>query len=290
MPDSRPVLVIGASGGIGGYLVEYLRRNQLVVGTRLSSAGPNGFPVLDATSADAVREMLDSTRPNTVVITAALADVDRCEEEPELSFWVNVRLPELVAAECAGRDVSVVHLSTDYVFAGLDGPYAEDDPTGPINVYGQHKLDGEQAVLSSRARAAVLRTSLVYGGTRPAAAELLAASLAAGQAVRLSARHRNSPTDVADLAFAVNAVVGGKHLGVFHIAGPETMSRLSFGRTVARTLGVPETFVQPSAGPSLTRAPRPARCGLRIGKAAQAFGYRPRALAAGLAEHFSAAV
>lgn len=233
--------------------------------------------------------MLDGVRPGALLIAAAMADVDRCQREPRLSFAANVRLPEIVSRECARRGIFVVHLSTDYVFDGRGGPYAEDDATGPVNVYGRHKLEGERMVLESGAAAAVLRTCVVYGGDRPGAAETVAAALREGRTVRLSETHVNTPTHVADLAWAVHAVLRQGVTGLFHTGGPEPMSRLEFGRAVAHALGRDPDSVEPAApATGGDRAPRPAACGLRVDKAAAAFGYRPRPVGEGLAALFGA--
>ena len=107
---------------------------------------------------------LDEVRPQWIVNAAAYTAVDRAEKEKAEAFNVNDRGPEILAQEAVKRGISLVHFSTDYVFSGEGTePYREDDPTGPIQVYGKSKLAGERKVLESCPHALVLRISWLYG-------------------------------------------------------------------------------------------------------------------------------
>lgn len=272
-------MVVGASGNIGGSILEALRRRGPATGTFLAARVPS-LVRLDAADRRATRDLLEALRPRAVVIAAALVDVDRCELEPDRSYRANVLVAESVADVCADLDAQVVYLSTDYVFDGADGPYDETAATGPLNVYGRHKLDGERTVLGRAGTAAVVRTSVAYGGPRPGAVERLLHALRSGTPVELSDRHFNTPTAAADVASLVCDIIDAGSGGIFHAAGPETMSRLDFGRIVARAFGISDALVQPQpASAAQPPARRPERCGLSISRAAREFGYRPGRLA-----------
>lgn len=278
----RPVVVIGASGNVGGSILEALRRHGPATGTRHRSTAPS-LVQLDALDPRTTRELLACLRPRAVVIAAGLTDVDRCELQPSESYRANVLLARVVAEASADLGVHVVYLSSDYVFDGTSGPYTETAALSPVNVYGRHKAHGERTVLDKGGFAAVVRTSVVYGGHRPGAVERLLAALRAGEPVRLSDRHHNTPTAAADVARVVCDVIDAGATGTFHAAGPQTMSRLDFGRTVARVFGIDEARVQPApAGGAQAAARRPERCGLLIARAVREFGYQPRPLAVGL--------
>jgi dTDP-4-dehydrorhamnose reductase len=282
---SLRVLVVGASGSVGAQLLRAFATPGRAAGTCHTRAAPGLIP-LDAADDAAVEALFRSLRPRVVVCSAALADVDRCEEEPGLSHRANVAAPRTLAQACARHRVRLVHLSTDYVFDGRAGPYAEHDAPAPLNVYGRHKLEGERAVLAASPDALVVRTSVVYGGRcpeAPGAAGQVVHFLSRGEPLALSARHRGSPTHVDDLAAGVQALLRAGKTGTWHLGGPESCTRLEFGMAVANAFGLPPALLSPlqeDAGPR--RAPRPLRCGLRVDRAIREVGYRPLSVADGL--------
>jgi len=159
------ILLTGAAGQLGRELAPRLAQYGEVVGVD-RSASPADTPLKqDLADATALDRLLAKIRPALIVNAAAHTAVDRAEEEREQSFRLNAELPARLAAWAQANDAPLVHYSTDYVFAGDAGrPYVEDDPTAPLNVYGESKLAGEQAVADSGCRHVTLRTSWVYSG------------------------------------------------------------------------------------------------------------------------------
>lgn len=197
-----------------------------VIGHEVVAVGP---PELDLAlpSDAAVYAALRTARPDAIVNAAAHTAVDKAESEPDLAFAINAAGAGAVARAAARIGVPLVHVSTDYVFAGDKAePYVESDPTGPTGVYGASKLAGEEAVLSSGADAAILRTAWVYS---PFGANFVKTMLRLAEtrdAVDVVDDQRGSPTNALDLADAVIAVVqnlvGGhdpRHRGLFHATG-----------------------------------------------------------------------
>ncbi|MGO3713197.1 dTDP-4-dehydrorhamnose reductase [Alcaligenes aquatilis] len=118
---------------------------------------------LDITDLKSIQQALERYRPDVLINTAAYTAVDKAESEPETAYLINALAPGLLAQTCAQRGISLIHISTDYVFDGQAAqPYAEDAPTGPMSVYGRSKLDGEQAVLAALPSAVIVRTSWVF--------------------------------------------------------------------------------------------------------------------------------
>ena len=117
----------------------------------------------DLAQAAALRELVREVSPDVIVNAAAYTAVDRAESQQALARAVNAEAPAILAEEARRAGASLIHLSTDYVFDGAKvGAYVEEDATRPLSVYGQTKLDGEHAVMSSGAPAIILRTSWVY--------------------------------------------------------------------------------------------------------------------------------
>jgi dTDP-4-dehydrorhamnose reductase len=154
---SRPtIFVTGAGGQVGFELVRSLAAHGEVIAPDRAA--------LDLADADALVACVRQVRPQLIVNAAAYTAVDRAESERDAAFAVNARAPGILAEEAKRQDAVLIHYSTDYVFDGRrTTPYAEDAPTGPLNVYGASKLEGERAIAQSGAHAIVLRTSWVYG-------------------------------------------------------------------------------------------------------------------------------
>jgi len=197
---------------------------------RLDAPGLNrtflGREAVDLTRPEAAAEAVRAARPDLVIIAAAYTAVDRAESDEDAARLVNAEAPARIAQACAEVGAAVVHVSTDYVFDGSKAaPYVETDPTGPINAYGRTKLAGEQAVLASGARAAVVRTAWVYspwGSNFPKTMLRLAEER---DVLRVVADQVGTPTAAGDLAAAVTelgarlAQGDDRAQGVFHYAG-----------------------------------------------------------------------
>jgi len=187
-----------------------------------------GRPDLDLMAPATVAPALRAANAEVVVNAAAYTAVDKAESEPEVVDAVNARGAGAVAAAASALGLPLVHLSTDYVFAGdLDRPYREDDPTGPRGAYGRSKLAGEAAVAAATPDHAILRTAWVYS---PFGANFVKSMLrlaATRDAIGVVADQHGSPTSALDIADAVLQVCTNLRArpedatlrGIFHMAG-----------------------------------------------------------------------
>jgi dTDP-4-dehydrorhamnose reductase len=203
-----------------------------------------------------------------LVNIGAAADVDACEQERGDRtggvYRANVTIPQELARACAAHGLRFVHVSTDYVFDGEDGPYREDDvPTSAANWYGQTKLDGERAILAVNSAAAIARPSLPYGEAHPRKRDivrLVRARLGDGQPFGGVVDQFITPTWLGDIADGLAALAMGSGNGIYHLAGATILSPYDAALIVARTFGLDERLVQPSTLAAITqagRAPRP---------------------------------
>jgi dTDP-4-dehydrorhamnose reductase len=279
------VVVVGASGQVGAALSRHLRaRGDEVVGTHHRAPGPDTV-ALDITDRKATRELITSTAAQAIFFASAFTHVDGCEDDPGAAFTINRDAPAAAARAAASRRAAFVFYSTEYVFDGTAGPYAEDDPVQPLSVYGRSKLEGEAAVLAAHPEAVVIRTTVLYGfdpqGKNFAYQVLRRAR--AGDRITAPMDQRSSPTYVEDLAAASLALVDKRLSGVFHVAGPDVVPRDEFARAVCRAFALDPGLVQPVATASLAQqAPRPLNAGLRTDRVAS-FGIELQPPAAGLA-------
>jgi dTDP-4-dehydrorhamnose reductase len=239
----------------------------------------------------AIGRIVEQADADLVINAAAYTAVDRAESERELAFLINAESPGAMARACAARGIPLVHVSTDYVFAGGGSrPWREDDPVAPINAYGDSKLAGEQAIWASSARAAILRTSWVFSAH---GANFVKTMLRLSDRPQLKVvdDQRGRPTYAGDLAEA--ALVAGARLaqdpesptGLFHFAGEGAVSWAEFARTIFAMRGgpAPEVAGIPSAEYP-TPAARPANSVLDCERIEGAFGIVPRSWRDGLAE------
>ena len=263
-------LLIGASGPIGSQILRLLGDERCLVTSRKPSS--EAELQLDlatvATKADADR-ILNGHTLDAIYCIAGMTNVEGCEYQPELAHFTNCRGPQMLALVASSLGIPFVYFSTEYVFDGDRGPYAEDAPSNPLSVYGKSKWNGELAVRVTCSNALILRTTVVYGrdsGHKNYVYSLVR-SLAAGKAMRVPQDQISTPTYNRDLAVATIALVERRATGVFHVCGPERMDRLEFARSIAAYFCLDERLLIGVPTSTLgQQAPRPLSAGLSIDK------------------------
>jgi dTDP-4-dehydrorhamnose reductase len=235
---------------------------------------------LDITDAAGIQKILKEVRPRVIVNAAAFTRVDAAEAEPELARQVNADAVWHLATAATASGALLVHLSTDYVFAGdKAGRYFEDDPTGPRSVYGQTKLASEKAASSAREHL-IVRTSWVFGDGTNFIRSILAAALKHSELYVVNDQ-RGLPTYAVDLAQAVDSLVAAGARGLFHVSGGgDPASWAEVAETAVEAAGIevrirPVTTEQYYSGKPGPIAPRPANSALDWSKARQ-MGVRMR--------------
>jgi dTDP-4-dehydrorhamnose reductase len=259
-------LIIGASGLVGGALLRHLAPDA--VGTYRTRALP-GLRRLDAADRVATRSLIGEVRPEVVFFPAADPNVDWCETHPDEARQANV-LPAISALEAAREaNAAFVFFSSDYVFDGRNGPYAEDASPGPLSVYGRQKLEVEERVLAEGGT--VVRTTAVYGIEPPPGKNFVlrvVSSLSRAERVMAPFDQISTPTWSDDLASA--AVRVATRAGVWNAAGRDLLARDAFARLAAEAFDLDASLIDAVPTERLRqRAPRPARGGLRTDKIAR---------------------
>ena len=280
--------------GEGGQVGEALRRTLAPMGEVVIPT----IAELDLTDADAIAKWMSEVRPRWVVNAAAHTAVDKAESEPELAFAINATAPEVLADEAKKIGAAMIHYSTDYIFDGSKTtPWVEDDPPGPLNVYGKSKLAGELAVSGSGAAYFTFRTSWVYGATGNNFVRTMLRLAREREHLKIVADQHGAPTWSWELARMTADVIGqmerraeqGKSSlseaalplsGVYHATGSGATTWYGFAAEAIAELRrrEPETklaSVEPiptSAYP--TPAKRPMNSLLDCGKLERTFGWR----------------
>ncbi|MBI2015038.1 MAG: lipopolysaccharide biosynthesis protein RfbH [Candidatus Rokubacteria bacterium] len=281
----RTALVIGASGLVGGALVRALERSGVEV-TATGHSRAAGMSALDVREAAAVEQCVAAAKPDVIFLAVNVpGGVDRCEEQPDAADAVNVQGTKHVAAAAAQHGATLVYYSTDYVFDGKSGPYAEEDPPNPISVYGRTKLEAEQIVRERVPRHLIVRTTAVYGwdrGSRNFAMQVWE-RLGGGQPLRVPHDQLCNPTLAEYLAETSLRLVQEGVEGVVNVVGRDRMSRADLARQLARAMALDPALVTAVPTSELSqKAPRPLAGGLKIDKLARLLGTEPLDLAESL--------
>ena len=270
------ILVTGREGQVARSLAERGSAHELVFAAR---------PDFDLADAGSIARTIENTRPDLVISAAAYTAVDQAEDEPELAMAINGEAPGHIGRAAASVGAPVLHLSTDYVFDGSgEHAWREEDPTGPIGVYGRTKLAGEQALAASGAAHAILRTAWVYSPFGNNFVKTMLRLAESRDALNVVKDQYGNPTSALDIADALLAVAGrwqdapghGTN-AVYHFAGTGSTNWADFARAIfdsSRKRGGPTcevTGIPSSDYP--TKAQRPANSRLDSAKFADTFGH-----------------
>jgi len=269
----RKILVTGSNGLLGQKVAELLS-NSPDYTLLLTSKQPKSvfhdeqlaYRQLDVTHKGEVESVVEEFEPEVIVHTAAMTNVDACETEREKAWKCNVSAVEnvLYAARLSGA--RLIHLSTDYIFDGKNGPYGEHDRPNPISYYGRTKLASENLVTSSGIPAAIIRTMVLYGlgfDVKLNFALWLVKCLNEEKPVKIVDDQIGSPTLADDLAYGIMKIIELRRNGIYNIAGPDIVSRYEFALAAARIFGYNKKLISPVKTSSMKQpAQRPLKSGL----------------------------
>lgn len=274
--NDGPILVTGGSGQLARCLE--------------AAAGEHGVrrigrPELDFDALDSIVPTLAAIAPRMIINAAAYTAVDKAESEPDAADRANHLGPRLIAEYCAGQNIPLIHISTDYVFDGAKGaPYVETDAPNPTGVYGATKLAGEQAVLAANPQTIVLRTSWVYAAEGKNFVLTMLNAAKKMPKLRVVADQIGNPTNALDLAKAILAIAAiierdgwkDRYKGIYHATGTGTTSWYGLANAVfalAAHYGVSSPEVDAiTTADWPTPARRPADSRLDVHKLESVFG------------------
>ena len=287
------ILVTGTSGLLGLNLSLGMIGTHTIVGADRNKLSGTPFELVkaDLLEPGVCSRLIDEVQPDGIVHTAANANVDACESDPEGARLLNAEFPGQLAELCAKRSIRMIHISTDAVFDGTkDGFYIENDAPNPLGVYASTKLDGERAVLSVNADAAVARVNFFgwsLSGTR-SLSEFFYNNLSAG-------KQANGFTDVwfctmfvGDLADTLVRMLEKGLSGLYHTVGSEALTKYDFGVKIARQFGFDEGLMQPiSVDESGLKAKRSRNLRLSVHKLSTALGNEIPGVSTGIQKFYT---
>jgi dTDP-4-dehydrorhamnose reductase len=242
------ILIIGASGMLGTDLLRELRGDEVVPATSRDA---------DIRDLEQVRTLVTRTEPDWIVLTAAYADVDGSERNPEQAFSINAKGTENVAKIAQEHGVRLFYISTDYLFDGTSGqPYEPDDPIAPLNVYGQSKAAGEKAIRENHTNWCIARTSWLFGASGVSFPEKILRAAETRPELTVVADQVGSPTFTCDLARAIRDLVRMDARGTLNVTNAGSCSWFEFAGEILRQAGRDSVRLSPI---TTAEAGRPAK-------------------------------
>ncbi len=290
----KKVLITGANGLLGQKLI-YQLVGYPDFEVYATSKGENRtllkkrylYIPLDITDELEVRETIDEIKPDVVINTAAMTNVDACEADKEGCWDLNVNATKYLVEACERVGAHFIHLSTDFIFDGENGPYKEEDIPSPLSYYGETKVASEKIVTQAKCSWAIVRTVLVYGVidnmSRSNIVLWAKSALELGKELTVVDDQFRSPTLAEDLAHGCILIAQNEATGVYNISGDEYMCIIDLVKRVARYFGLDESKVKPVSSSTLNQAAkRPPRTGFILDKAKKELGYVPSSFEEGL--------
>lgn len=291
----KTILVTGSNGLLGQKLTENIRSSNKyhLIAT---SKGANRFPEvtgyhyveMDVLDPHSILVVLEKYRPDAVIHTAAMTNVDTCEAQPEQAYQLNVESVKSLLRVCEQFNIQFIHLSTDFIFDGADGPYDETATPNPLSYYGETKLAAEKVVQQAKCPWVIIRTILVYGIVADLSRSNIVlwakGALEKGQPLNVVNDQWRMPTLAEDLAEACLLAVEREAHGVYHISGSDMVSVVELVRRVAAFWKLDASLINEVTSASLNQsAPRPMRTGFILDKSRKDLGYAPHGFEEGLA-------
>ena len=262
---------------------------DVVVASRKFIADAEGYQRWNANGRSDWKELIVQERwkPDVIINTAALTDVDKCEVEREEAWRSNVELVTLITEVARKIDARVIQISTDYVFDGKEGPYTETDRPQPINYYGKTKLAAENICLSSGVDYTIVRTMWLYGESmagKRTFVDWITEGVRRGDSLKIAGDEIGNPTLIDDIGYAILKVIERNIGGIINICGDERISRWEWAKNICSVFnkGSDKHLVEMRSTDLGRKALRPLNSGLVMTKANTLLDFKPVSVMQGL--------
>jgi dTDP-4-dehydrorhamnose reductase len=292
----KKILITGSNGLLGQKLVEKLSQQseiELIATARGANRLDNTsklytYDTMDITNELEVISIINKYKPHCIIHTAAMTNVDMCETDKNNCWSQNVNAVKYLISACQNSNSHLVHLSTDFIFDGLSGPYNEDAQASPLSYYGESKLKAEELLLASNIKYAIARTVLVYGVAHDMSRSNIILwvkkNLEEGKKINVVDDQERSPTLAEDLADGCILLAQNESIGIYNIAGKEILTPYQMAIMTAQYFGLDQSLINKTDSTQFKQtALRPLKTGLLIDKAIKELGYKPHSFEEGIA-------
>ncbi|TAE87926.1 MAG: NAD(P)-dependent oxidoreductase [Bacteroidetes bacterium] len=289
------VLVTGSNGLLGQKLTDYYRTRIDIeyIATakgndRYSNQTGYTYRSLDITNKEEVETLISGIKPDVVINTAAMTNVDACEGDHAGCDALNVDAVKYLVEACNKSNTHLIHLSTDFIFDGTHGPVTEDETPNPLSYYGNSKLKAEQEIMANCNSWAILRTVLVYGVVNDMSRSNIVlwakTNLEQGKTLNVVGDQFRTPTLAEDLAQGCVLAADKMAQGIYNISGIDYMSVFDLVYRVADYFKLDKSLLNFSTSEGIKQpAKRPPITGFQVTKAMRELGYQPHRFEDGLA-------
>ena len=291
---NKKILITGANGLLGQKLIDlYLTKpdKTLIATAKGDCRYPHRnnfiYASLDITNQQEVEEVINRFQPDCVINTAAMTNVDVCETEKEACDALNVEAVKYLADACKKVNAHFIHISTDFIFDGENGPYSEEAEALPLSYYGWSKLKGEDMVKTHANSWAILRTVLVYGVVHDMSRSNIVlwakGALEKGQTINVVDDQFRTPTLAEDLAMGCFLAEDQQAQGIYNISGKDFMNIFELVNAIANYYELDASLIKRSSSTNLNQpAKRPPITGFKLDKAMRELNYQPHSFSEGL--------
>jgi dTDP-4-dehydrorhamnose reductase len=290
----KKVLITGSNGLLGQKLVQLLTEDPNYE-LHASGRGTNRLPEeenyfyhsLDIANKNEVNKVIGDIKPDYIIHTAAMTNVDQCETEKEACWQQNVEAVKYISDAAAKNKSFLIHLSTDFIFDGKGGPYDEHAKAKPLSYYGESKLAAEKIILKCKSKWAIVRTILVFGiaydMSRSNIILWVKKSLEEGKNIQVVNDQFRTPTLAEDLAMGCYLIMENQATGIFNISGKEMLTPYDMAVKTADFFKLDKTLITKTDSTKFKQpAVRPLRTGFIIEKAMNELGYDPHSFEEGI--------
>ena len=282
------VVITGSNGLLGQSLLGLLLKEKEVYGVSGISRGKNrsgredfNYISIDITEKGILKKTIREIQPNFIINTAAMTQVDDCENNKKVCDVINVDVVQWLMEVSNEINAHLIHLSTDFIFDGIKGNYKETDTPNPLSYYGLSKLKSEEILSKSNIDYTVLRTILVYGKvydmSRNNIVLWVREMLSTNKEITIVEDQFRTPTYVEDLALACKISMDKKATGIFHIASSELLSVYQIAQQIAEVFDLDKSLIKPISTSTLNqKAARPAKTGFDLRKTNRELDFYPK--------------
>jgi dTDP-4-dehydrorhamnose reductase len=291
----QKILVTGSNGLLGQKLTDLYLQNpevELIATARGANRHPASegyvYAEMDITNQAEVEAVIAKHQPNVIIHGAAMTNVDACELDSETCELLNVTATKYITNAANMVNAHMILVSTDFIFDGENGPYAEDAVAEPLSIYGHSKLKAEEIVQNEATSWAIARTVLVYGLVADMSRSNIVLwareSLSNKKKINVVDDQFRSPTLAEDLAIGCALIAEKRATGIFNISGKDQMNIYQLVQRVADYFGLSMEHVSKIDSLSLNQpAKRPPITGFDLSKSRKILGYEPRSFDEGIA-------
>lgn len=284
----KKIAITGSNGLLGQTLVNLLLKEKEVYEVYGLSRGENrsgrtdfSYKSVDITNQENLANVMNEIQPDFIVNTAAMTHVDVCEDQKEACDLLNVEAVKYLTQISAEMNAHLIHISTDFIFDGVQGYYKETDKPNPLSYYGLSKLKSEQVLENSTIDFTILRTILVFGQVNNLGRNNIVLwvkeSLEDKKEITIIDDQFRMPTYVKDLAMACKLSIDKRAKGIFNISSNELLSIYEIAQQIAEVFDLDGSLVKRISTATLNqKAPRPPKTGFDLSKTNQELDFYPK--------------